>query len=84
MVTGVIIPHYWAKAEQKIFEGSNKEYLAKIWRSSDDSQNDAQWKATEALKNLVSRIENEETIDHYAYHDKPVREEIIKEMPAAS
>lgn len=80
------IPRYWAKATANAVVASDSPPLPlKVWRSSDVSVAEAQQQADEALRRLVERVTSSQPLpDHYGYGDRPLREEILREIPAAN
>jgi hypothetical protein len=77
------IPRFWASARQEA-DVAGRSLPLRIWGWSNESVSAAQAKARERLARVLERIRRgEELPKGYAYADRPVREEILREIPGA-
>lgn len=74
------IPLFWAKGAFKDDEG--RSFFS--WRWSEISVEDALKKAVEAAKSIAGRLSEGETPEHRYYGERPLREEVLKELKDGS
>jgi hypothetical protein len=73
------IPKYWAKAESTVtIKGQAYHFVA--YKGSDESLQQAQRLANQALSERIARKERGEKLGSYPKHGAPLREEIIEEI----
>jgi hypothetical protein len=76
------IPRYWAQATGKTaIPPATQPVPLRIWRYSNESLADAERHASEAIRRLVERLGAGQPLpDPYGYGDRPLREEILREI----
>lgn len=82
----MLIPRYWAKAEQSATAPGGRHFQLRSWGVSPTSRAEAQTDALERLTAWVRRIEGGQSPEHrYAYGRSVLREELLQEIlgPAA-
>lgn len=78
----MLIPRYWAKAEQSAAGPGRQPFQLRAWGFSPTSQAEAQSNALERLAAWVRRIEGGRNPEHhYAYGRSVVREALLQEIP---
>jgi len=76
----MILPRYWAKAESEERSPQGKRVPFAVWRWSEISLEDARARAREAAERIAARIRDGGPLpERYAYGERPVREEVIRE-----
>lgn len=81
----MLIPRYWSRAESHAVTPAGKPVRFHVWRGSRTSPADAQALAQEAVGRIASRIQAGQGFpERYAYGDRPLREEVVREFPAAA
>lgn len=73
------IRRYWAKAEEEIEDRQGKLFSFEVWGSSNESLSAARDGALKRLEEIIARVRSGEILNRYAYGDRPLREEIVKE-----
>jgi hypothetical protein len=77
------IPRYWAKATAPTQSAAAPIREVSVWRGSDESREEAQRQADEAARRLAERLSAGNPLpDVYGYGDRPLREELLKEINA--
>jgi hypothetical protein len=81
----MLIPRYWSRAESQAVTPDGRPVHFHVWRGSRTSEDDAQALATEAVGRIADRIRRGEGFpERYSYGDRPLREEVVREMPGGS
>ncbi|WP_420130077.1 hypothetical protein [Longimicrobium sp.] len=81
----MLIPRYWSRAESTATTPSGKFVRFHVWRGSRSSEAEAQTLAREAVGRVAERIRAGAGFpERYAYGDRPLREEVVGEFPAAA
>ena len=79
----MLIPRYWSKAESTATTPAGKFVRFHVWRGSRSSPAEAQTLAQEAVGRVADRIRSGAGFpERYAYGDRPLREEVVRELPA--
>ncbi|MCL4201187.1 MAG: hypothetical protein KJ000_01745 [Pirellulaceae bacterium] len=78
------IPKYWAKAEAEETDREGRKIAVSCWRWADESQSQAQQAALAAAKRAVASLLRGDRLDHYAYGQTPLREEVLNELRDAT
>lgn len=73
------IPRFWAKAEETLTIG-RQSYHFVAWKGSDQSLEDAQGLAWQALQDRIVRKQRGEKLGQYPKDGAPLREEVIQEV----
>lgn len=80
----MLIPRYWSRAESQAVTPAGKPVRFHVWRGSRSSPAEAQSLAQEAVGRVAARIQAGEGFpERYTYGDRPLREEVVREFPAA-
>lgn len=81
--TGMNIPKFWAKAEEAV-DGPAGRIPLRCWGWAHSGMEEAKSNARMALLRLADRVRNGAPFpERYAYANRALREEIIREIPAA-
>ena len=81
----MLIPRYWSRAESQATTPDGRFVRFHVWRGSRTSSDDAQALANDAVGRIADRIQRGAGFpERYAYGDRPLREEVIRELPAAA
>lgn len=81
----MLIPRYWSRAESTATTPAGKFVRFHVWRGSRASAAEAQTLADEAVGRIADRIRSGAGFpERYAYGDRPLREEVVGEFPAAA
>lgn len=81
----MLIPRYWSRADSQATTPDGKRVHFHVWRGSRSDPAEAESLAREAVGRVASRIERGEGFpERYAYGDRPLREEVIREFPGAT
>lgn len=81
----MLIPRYWSRAESTATTPAGKPVRFHVWRGSRTSPAEAQALADEAVGRVADRIRSGAGFpERYAYGDRPLREEVVGEFPAAA
>ncbi len=81
----MLIPRYWSRAESQATTPAGKFVRFHVWRGSRTSPAEAQALADEAVGRIADRIRSGAGFpERYAYGDRPLREEVVGEFPAAA
>lgn len=81
----MLIPRYWSRAESTATTPAGKFVRFHVWRGSRASEAEAQTLAQEAVGRVAERIRAGAGFpERYAYGDRPLREEVVGEFPAAA
>ena len=81
----MLIPRYWSRAESTATTPAGKFVRFHVWRGSRSSPAEAQALADEAVGRIADRIRSGAGFpERYAYGDRPLREEVVGEFPAAA
>ncbi|MCC7407317.1 MAG: hypothetical protein IT442_04550 [Phycisphaeraceae bacterium] len=76
------IPRHWARASRSIPQPGGGTYDLVAWGWSSQDRADAQRVAEERLARLADRVRGRAELQHgYDYGQRPMREEIIQELP---
>lgn len=79
----MLIPRYWSRAESQATTPDGKPVRFHVWRGSRNSPAEAQSLAEEAVGRIADRIRRGEGFpERYSYGDRPLREEVVREIPA--
>ncbi|HEU0299414.1 MAG TPA: hypothetical protein VFR37_08175 [Longimicrobium sp.] len=79
----MLIPRYWSRAESTATTPAGKPMRFHVWRGSRSSAAEAQALADEAVQRMAERIRRGEGFpERYTYGDRPLREEVVRELPA--
>jgi hypothetical protein len=76
------IPKYWAKSALSARQPGGGGYRLAVWQWSDVSLADAQQKAADKARELARRVQAGETLNRYAYDQRPLREEALRGLTA--
>lgn len=77
----MLVPRFWASARGTAQSPSGDRVPLKCFGHSDVSVDDARAQATGILARLVDRVEaGERWPERYTYADRPIREEILREL----
>ncbi len=75
------IARFWAKAEADAAKPDGRSLRIACWRWSETSQEEANGRAKDAVRDAVARVtRGEELRQGYGYLDRPPREEIVEEI----
>lgn len=78
----MLIPRYWSRAEAQATTPDGRPVQLFVWRGSRGSAAEAQALADEAVARVAARVERGEGFpERYSYADRPLREEVIREIP---
>jgi hypothetical protein len=78
----MLIPRYWARADARTTNAQGSPVRLRAWRGSRTSMPEAQSAADEALQRMVARVQRGEPFpERYTYGDRPMREEVVREVP---
>jgi hypothetical protein len=78
----MLIPRYWSRAESQAVRPDGKPVRFHVWRGSRGSAAEAQSLANEAVSRIADRISRGAGFpERYAYGDRPLREEVVREIP---
>jgi hypothetical protein len=78
----MLIPRYWSRAESQATTPAGKPVRFHVWRGSRSSAAEAQTLADEAVARVAERIRRGDGFpERYAYGDRPLREEVVRELP---
>lgn len=81
----MLIPRYWSRAESHATTPDGRPIHIRVWRGSRSSPADAQSLANEAAGRMADRIQRGAGFpERYAYGDRPLREEVVREIPAGA
>lgn len=81
----MLIPRYWSRAESQAVTPDGRPVHFHVWRGSRTSEADAQALANEAVGRIADRIRRGEGFpERYSYGDRPLREEVVREMPGGT
>jgi len=81
----MLIPRYWSRAESQATTPAGKPVRFHVWRGSRSSAADAQTLADEAVARIAERIRRGDGFpERYAYGDRPLREEVVRELPGSA
>ncbi|MBW3569921.1 MAG: hypothetical protein KY467_02330 [Gemmatimonadetes bacterium] len=79
----MLIPRYWSRAESTATTPAGKFVRFHVWRGSRSSPAEAQALAQEAVGRIADRVRSGAGFpERYAYGDRPLREEVVREIPA--
>ncbi|HWK89206.1 MAG TPA: hypothetical protein VNP72_04400 [Longimicrobium sp.] len=79
----MLIPRFWSRAESQAMTPAGKAVRFHVWRGSRSSAAEAQAAADEAVRRIADRIALGQGFpERYAYGDRPLREEVVREFPA--
>lgn len=74
------IPRYWAKETYEVRDAQGKARSFACWRWSDTSVEEARGRAKARAMEVARKFLSHERLDHYAYGERPLREEIVEEI----
>jgi hypothetical protein len=81
----MLIPRYWSRAESQATTPDGRPVRFHVWRGSRSSDSDAQALANDAVGRIADRIQRGAGFpERYAYGDRPLREEVIREISATT
>ncbi|HEX6036643.1 hypothetical protein [Longimicrobium sp.] len=81
----MLIPRYWSRAESQATTPDGRPVRFHVWRGSRTSPAEAQALANEAVVRIADRIQRGQGFpERYAYGDRPLREEVVREIPGAA
>jgi hypothetical protein len=81
----MLIPRYWARVSSQATAPDGRRIPFHTWRASRHSQAEAESLAAEAATRIASRIERGEGFpERYTYGDRPLREEVVREIAGES
>ena len=79
----MLIPRYWSRADSQATTPDGRSMRFHVWRGSRSSQAEAQALAAEAVQRMADRISRGAGFpERYSYGDRPLREEVVREIPA--
>ena len=79
----MLIPRYWSRADSQATTPDGRPVRFHVWRGSRTSAEDARALAGEAVGRIADRIQRGAGFpERYSYGDRPLREEVIHEIPA--
>jgi hypothetical protein len=77
----MLIPRYWSRAESQATTPEGKPVRFHVWRGSRNSPAEAQTLADEAVARIANRVRRGQGFpERYAYGDRPLREEVVREI----
>ena len=76
------IPKFWSKSTQVARQPGGRVYRLACWQWSDVSLAEAQQKAADKALELARRVQAGETLNRYAYDQRPLREEMTQGITA--
>lgn len=78
----MLIPRYWARGTAQATAPDGRRIPIHIWRASRGSQAEAETLAADAAQRIAARIARGEGFpERYSYGDRPLREEVVREIP---
>lgn len=81
----MLIPRFWSRAESQATTPDGRPVRFHVWRGSRTSAGEAQALANEAVIRIADRIQRGQGFpERYAYGDRPLREEVVREIPGAT
>jgi hypothetical protein len=81
----MLIPRYWSRADSQATTPAGRRVHFHVWRGSRSDPAEAESLAREAVGRIASRIERGEGFpERYAYGDRPLREEVVREFPGGT
>lgn len=81
----MLIPRFWSRAESQATRPDGQPVRFHVWRGSRGSAAEAQALANEAVGRIAERISRGAGFpERYAYGDRPLREEVLREIPASA
>lgn len=79
----MLIPRFWSRAESQAVTPEGKPVHFHVWRGSRGSEAEAQVLAQEAVGRIAERIRRGEGFpERYSYGERPLREEVLREIVA--
>lgn len=80
----MLIPRFWSRASSQAVRPDGTPVRFHVWRGSRTSPAEAQTLAHEAVARMAERIQRGAGFpEKYSYGDRPLREEVIREIPGA-
>jgi len=80
----MLIPRFWSRAESETVTPDGKPVRFQVWRGSRSSEAEARALAQEAIGRMGERIRGGAGFpEKYSYGDRPLREEVIREIPGS-
>jgi len=81
----MLIPRYWSRAESQATTPTGKRIQFHVWRGSRTDTAEADALARDAVERIAARIQRGEGFpERYAYGDRPLREEVVRELPGGT
>ncbi len=81
----MLIPRYWSRASAHATTPQGKHLHLHAWRGSRSDPAEAQALAQEAVERMTARVQAGEGFpERYTYGDRPLREEVVREMAGAT
>jgi len=78
----MLIPRFWSRAESQATRPDGQPVRFHVWRGSRTSAAEAQALAAGAVARIAERIGRGAGFpERYAYGDRPLREEVVREIP---
>ena len=80
----MLIPRFWARVTSHATAPDGRSIPFHTWRGSRESQAAAEALAAEAAERIAARIARGEGFpEKYTYGNRPLREEVVRELPGA-
>src|SRR5688500_16869127 len=77
----MLIPRYWSRAESTATTPDGRPMRFHVWRGSRNSEAEAQSLAADAVQRMGERISRGAGFpERYSYGDRPMREEVVREI----
>ncbi|HEX8694756.1 MAG TPA: hypothetical protein VF746_20185 [Longimicrobium sp.] len=81
----MLIPRFWSRADSQAVTPDGKQVQFHVWRGSRSDPAEADALAREAVERIAGRIRRGEGFpERYSYGDRPLREEVVRELPGAT
>jgi len=80
----MLIPRFWSRAESQAVTPDGRTVQLQLWRGARGSEAEAQAAARQAVERMADRVRSGAGFpDKYSYGDRPLREEVIREIPGS-
>lgn len=81
----MLIPRFWSRASSQAVAPDGRTVRFHVWRGSRTDPAEAQALAQEAVGRIADRISRGAGFpERYAYGDRPLREEVVRELPGST
>jgi hypothetical protein len=81
----MFIPRYWSRSESEVVAPSGKRVRLRVWRGSRTNVDEARALAAEAVERIAARVRAGQPFpEKYTYGDRPLREEVVREVGAGA